>query len=450
VTSTLLEPPPDDGYPPDPDDTTSEALPDASTQAEEALLGAILMAEHVLDDVLPIITAEDFYRPLHGELWTHYLEMRSANRPIDTVTVFEELAGDQNFLRAGGGVWLHNLTRACPTSTNATYYASLIAEKAARRRLVQAGHRIWQIGGSGADLDELQLMARDLVDAAALKRSTAAPALYDIVDNYVDNLDQPPLGVVQTPWPDVDDVLNGGLGRGQLIIVAARPGVGKSIIGVSCAKAAAQLNVPTLMFSLEMPEEEILSRLVADVASVPLSHLVRHAVSAEDHARVLRCADRIRSWPLWLHTRPGITVAEIAAACRQRKREGLGLVIIDQLNLITAVSTKGGTRQEEVARMSRELTLLAKELEIPIVVLHQLNRGPETRAKARPLLADLRESGQIEADAHVVILLHREEDRPGEITLIIAKNRNGRLDDIVLSFSGHYARARSEFVGRNL
>lgn len=448
MTSTLIEPPPDD-YP-EYEDTAAAADPDASTESEAALLGAVLMAENVLDDVVSIVTPDDFYRPIHAQLWSTLLAMRAAGKPIDALTVFEETSRDEHIARAGGGVWLHNLTRACPTAANATYYAAIVAEKASRRRLVQAGHRIWQIGGSGADLDELQLMARELVDAAALRESAAAPALLDIVDGYVDSLDEPPPGVVQTPWPDVDDILNGGLGRGQLIIVAARPGVGKSIIGFSCARAAAQLNVPTLLFSLEMPESEVMARLIADTASVPLRHLIRHELSDEDRGRVVRCADRIRNWPLWIHTRSGITVAEIAAACRQRKREGLGLVVIDQLNLITAVSTKSGNRQEEVARMSRELTQLAKELDIPIVLLHQLNRGPETRSKSRPVVADLRESGQIEADAHVVILLHREEDRPGEITLIIGKNRNGQTDDVVLSFSGYYARARSEFVGRNM
>jgi replicative DNA helicase len=444
MTTVDVEPPPDPYY-----DTIEAPGPISSMESEAALIGAVLMSEAALDKAIGIVTADDFYRPVHAQLWQTFLTMRAAHKPIDLVTVLEELRDDIHFMRApgGGGVLLHDLSRSCPTATNAEYYAAVVAEKASLRRLVEAGHRIWQLAhdGDGAELAQLHARARDLVDAAALRDTIGTPELADVIDDYVDSLTAPPPGVVQTPWPDLDDVLNGGLLKGELVIVAARPGVGKSIVGHSCARAAAQLNIPTLVFSLEMPEEEVLARIVADTATVPLHNLIRHDLDLDQQARVARCADRIRHWPLAIHAQSRITITEIAAICRQRARDGLGLVVIDQLNLIKSVGlNKNANRQEEVASLSRELTILAKELGVPLLVLHQLNRGPDQRANSRPMMADLRETGQIEADAHKVLLLWRQEDHPAEITVIVAKNRNGEAPvDVPLSFTGRYARIRS-------
>jgi replicative DNA helicase len=416
-------------------------------EAEEALLGAVLLTEDALAKAALIVTPDDFYRPLHQQLWATYLRMRAADIPIDPVSVYEQLAADQHFQRAGGAVWLHNLSRACPTATNIIYYAGVVTDKASRRRLSEAGQRIWQLATTDdTELDEILSLARHQV-AAAAPRTYAGNAnpVAGLVDEYVLGLDYEPTGVVQTPWPDLDDVFNGGLRPGEVVIVAARPSAGKSVVGLNVARAAAQHDIPTLLFSLEMPREEVLARLVADTGTIPLSNLIRHELDLEDRARLARTIERIRDWPLWIDDRTDLSTDEIEAAATERLRDGLGLVVVDYSGLIRAADPKA-SRQEQVARISRDLVKIARKLNVPMLVLHQLNRGPELRAKGRPTMADLRESGQVEADANKIILLWRQDDRPGELCMIIAKNRNGKTPDIVLTFSGHYARVRSDHL----
>lgn len=427
--------------------------PPTSLDSEAALLGAAMMRPDVLDEVASLVTLDDFYRPAHQNLWDTLRAMRGAGNPIDPVTVFETLRGRQWFDHAGAAVWLHNLTTACPTTANATYYATLIAEQAARRRLIEAGARIYQVGTDGrhdGDLAEMQQLARTALDQATRATQPAATSVADLIGPYLETLDQPPAGVVPTPWPDLDETLNGGLGQGELILCAARPGVGKTIVGMACARAAAQQGVPTLVFSLEMPRDKVISRIIAETATVPLRDLVRHEVKLDDWDRVTRLADRMNDWPLWIDDRSDISVADIAAATRITQRtHGLGLVVVDYLGLMKVADPRA-TQQEQVARLSRDLAVLAKELRIPILALHQLNRGPEQRAQGRPAMADLRSSGQLEADAHKILLLWRRDDRPGELTVIVAKHRDGATGDVVLSFSGTYARLRSDFITRNV
>lgn len=430
--------------------TTPDGI-SVSYEAEEALLGAVLLTEDALAKAALVVTPDDFYRPLHGQLWATYLSMRAAGTPIDPVSVLAELGSDPHFMRAGGAVWLHTLSRACPTATNVTYYAEIVAERSSRRRLSEAGQRIWQLASTDdADLNYILGLARDQV-AAATPRTYAGDAhpVANLVDEYVLGLDYEPVGVVQTPWPDLDDVFNGGLFPGEMTIVAARPGGGKSIVGLNVARAAAQAGIPTLMFSLEMPREQVLARLLADVGTIPLANLVRHELDLDDRARLARAVERVRDWPLWIDDRTDLSTGEIEAACLERVRDGLGLVVIDYSGLIRAADPKA-SRQEQVARTSRELIKLTRKLNVPLLLLHQLNRGPELRSKGRPTMADLRESGQVEADANKIILLWMQEDRPGELCMIIAKNRNGKTPDIVLTFSGHYARVRSDHLEQTM
>lgn len=419
----------------------------ANLEAEEAVLGAVLLTEDALPRAAAIINPDDFYRPLHADLWRTYLRMRTAGTPIDPVSVLEHLGTDPHFMRAGGAVWLHNLSRACPTATNVDYYAGVVADKATRRRLSEAGQRIWQLAGTDhTDTTEILALARDQLTAATPRTYAGEARLLDgLVDEYVLGLDYEPTGVVQTPWPELDDVFNGGLFPGEMTIVAARPGGGKSIVGLNVARAAAQAGIPTLLFSLEMPREQVLSRLLADVGTIPLASLVRHELNLDDRDRLNRTVNRIRDWPLWVDDRTDLSTDEIEAAATARLRDNLGLVVVDYSGLIRPADAKA-SRQEQVARTSRELVKIARKLNIPILVLHQLNRGPELRSKGRPTMADLRESGQVEADATKIILLWTQDDRPGELCMIIAKNRNGKTPDIILTFSGHYARVRSDHL----
>jgi replicative DNA helicase len=259
---------------------------------------------------------------------------------------------------------------------------------------------------------------------------------------------------VPTGFKRLDELTN-GLHPGQLIVVAARPAIGKSTLGLDIARAAAiKHEVPSIIFSLEMGRSEIAMRLLSAEASIPLHHMRKGAVSPQDWATLAQVRGRINEAPLFIDDSPNMTLVEIRGKCRRLKeRAGLGLVVIDYLQLMTS-GKRVESRQQEVSEFSRALKLLAKELDVPVIAISQLNRGPEQRVDKKPMLSDLRESGSIEQDADMVILLHREDaydqhsPRAGEADFIVAKHRNGRTDTITVGFHGHFSRFADIAPGR--
>ncbi|MGH8570992.1 MAG: replicative DNA helicase [Gammaproteobacteria bacterium] len=415
--------------------------------AERSVLGAVIGSQTAWDEVSGVLTRDDFYRPAHGHVWAAAAGLAQEGRPVDAVTVLGELMRTPGWVREfPGGGYLHDLIASVPTSAAVAYHAAIVAEKATLRRVVQAGRTIVQLaecGGAGVDASDVLGAVRREVDNATKSRGGAGMVpVGDAVWPFVDGLDAEPGGVVATPWPQLDDVLNGGLRVGELVYVAARTSVGKTVVAAAMARGAAQAGIPTAVCSLEMSRDELLARLVADVATVPLSSLLAHEVCPDDRDRCKRAADRIAAWPLWIDDSADVSVADIAARCRGLARQGLGLVVVDHTGLLRPVDARAA-RQEQVAHTSRDLKLLAKTHEVPVVACHQLNREPEKRSDGRPRLPDMRESGATEADADKVLLLWRPPDRPGELVVIVAKNRNGPTGDVVLAFSGRYARVRS-------
>ena len=326
-------------------------------------------------------------------------------------------------------------------------------EKAILRRLVDAGTRIVQMGYAG------QGIVDDVVDQAQAEvyqvtdRRTAedyAP-LSDIMDGVLDEIEaignrEAGLYGVPTGFADLDDLTN-GLHNGQMIIVAARPAIGKSTLALDlCRAASIHNNLTSCFFSLEMTRSEITMRLLSAEAKVPLNHMRNGQMNDDDWKKLARKMGEVSSAPLFIDDSPNMTMMEIRAKARRLKqRHDLRLIVIDYMQLMTS-GRKVESRQLEVSEFSRQIKLLAKELEVPIIALSQLNRGPEQRADKRPMMSDLRESGSIEQDADMVILLHRddvyekESTRPGEADLIVAKHRNGPTRDIVVAFQGHYSR----------
>lgn len=431
---------PDD--PGDPGEEVEDPGPPQDLPAERAVLGAVMLSFRALDEVVGVLTRDDFYQPAHGRIWDAVLELWSAQKPVDAVTVLDELVRRGELLRAGGGPYLHTLIEKVPTAVNVRFYADIVAEKAVLRRLRESGLRIAQLaehGARGAGLEEVLDTARREFTAATATRDQSkvlVPAP-DAVWSFIESLDAPPVGVVKTSWPALDEQLSGGLRAGELVVVAANTSVGKSLFGGALARAAAQDGHRTVMFTLEMTTDEVMARLVADVGTVPLTDLMEHTLGPEEQYRAKRAAERIQEWPLWVDDTPGLSVAQVRARCQQLGNPGL--VVVDQLSLMAPADMRV-SREQQLSRLSWELKDLAKHLGCPVVVLHQLNSEPTKRIGGRPAKEDLRESRAVGHNASKVMLLWRRDDEPSDITVIVDKHRNGPTGDVRLSFVGKYAR----------
>nr|WP_243058667.1 replicative DNA helicase [Nocardioides sp. SR21] len=430
-----------------------DRTPPQDMAAEQSVLGAMLISKDAIADVTEAIRGTDFYRPSHETVFDAIIDLYGRGEPVDMVTVAAELQRRGELQRVGGASYLHTLSANVPIAANAAYYAEIVREKAILRRLVNAGTKIVQIGYAGEGqvdniVDEAQAEVYKVTDKRAAE--DYAP-LSDIMDGVLDEIEaisnrEAGIYGVPTGFADFDDLTNGFHG-GQMIIVAARPAMGKSTLALDfCRAASIHNNLTSVFFSLEMTRSEITMRLLSAEAKVPLNHIRNGNMNDDDWAKLARKMGEVSSAPMFIDDSPNMTMMEIRAKARRLKqRHDLRLVVIDYLQLMTS-GKKVESRQLEVSEFSRQIKLLAKELEVPVIALSQLNRGPEQRADKRPMVSDLRESGSIEQDADMVVLLHRddvyekESTRPGEADLIVAKHRNGPTRDITVAFQGHYSR----------
>jgi replicative DNA helicase len=435
----------------------SDRMPPHDIEAEQATLGGMMLARGAIDEVTEILEPADFYRRVHQTVFNAIVALHAKGEPADARTVTAALFDSGDLDRVGGVLYLHSLIEAVPTAANASYYARIVQQRAVSRRLVEAGIRITQLGYGSANSDGVDLS--DIVDLAQ-------QAVYDITTDRgrgetarLDEMLQPTLDDIEaaagkdgqmagvpTGFVDLDRLLN-GLQPGQVIIVAGRPGLGKSTIGLDIARhAAIRAGLPSAFFTLEMSKVEMVTRLLSAEARVPM-HLLRSGqLSDDDWSRLARRMGEIAEAPIFVDDTASMGLSEIRAKARSlKKRHGLRLLVVDYLQLMSGPK-KSESRQQEVAELSRNLKLLAKEIECPIIVVSQLNRGPEQRTNKVPQLSDLRESGSIEQDADVVILLHRddyydkESPRAGEADFIVAKHRNGPTDTITVAAQLHLSR----------
>ena len=429
--------------------------PPQDLAAEQSVLGGMLLSKDAIADVVEILRPEDFYRPAHQTIYECIIDLYGRGEPADPVTVSAELERRGELMRVGGAPYLHTLISTVPTAANAAYYAEIVADKAVLRRLVEAGTRIVQLGYHGADGADVS----EIVDRAqatiyeVTERSTGEDfvPLEELLQPTMDEIDAiasrggVTLGV-PTGFADLDAATN-GLHPGQMIVVAARPGLGKSTLGLDFARSCSiRHGMTSVVFSLEMSRSEIVMRLLSAEAKIRLSDMRSGRMSDEDWARLARRMSEISEAPLFIDDSPNLTMMEIRAKARRLKqRHDLKLIVLDYLQLMTS-TRKVESRQQEVSEFSRQIKLLAKELEVPVVAISQLNRGPEQRTDKRPMLADLRESGSIEQDADLVILLHRpdaferDDPRAGEADLILAKHRNGPTSTITVAHQLQYSR----------
>ncbi|MFC5730282.1 replicative DNA helicase [Nocardioides vastitatis] len=427
--------------------------PPQDMAAEQSVLGAMLISKDAIADVVEVLRGVDYYRPAHEAIHDAILDLYGRGEPADMVTVAGELQRRGELQRIGGAPYLHTLAANVPIAANAGFYAEIVREKAILRRLVDAGTKIVQISYAGegevdAIVNEAQAEVYQVTDRR--KAEDYAP-LGDIMDSVLDEIEaienrEAGIYGVPTGFADLDDLTN-GLHKGQMIVVAARPAMGKSTLALDlCRAASIHNNLTSAFFSLEMTRSEITMRLLSAEARIPLNHIRNGKMTTEEWDRLARHVAKISSAPVFIDDSPNMTMTEIRAKARRLKQKhDLKLMVIDYLQLMSS-GKKVESRQLEVSEFSRQMKLLAKELEVPIIALSQLNRGPEQRADKRPMMSDLRESGSIEQDADMVILLHRddvyekESTRPGEADLIVAKHRNGATRDIVVAFQGHYSR----------
>ena len=430
-----------------------ERTPPHDLLAEQSAIGGMLLSKDAVADVVEVVRGADFYIPKHELVFDAILNLYSHGEPTDVIAVTDELTKSGELSRSGGAEYLHTLTSLVPTAANAGYYASIVSEKAILRRLVEAGTRIVQMGYA-SEGEVMDLVNNAQAEIYAVNGNTETEdyvPLTTAVNAAIDEIEaakgrEGQMTGVPTGFAELDSLTN-GLHPGQLIIVAARPALGKSTLALDFARAASiKHDMPSIFFSLEMGRSEIAMRLLSAESSVPLQNMRKGTVENRDWTTIAATRGRINDSPLYIDDSPNMTLVEIRAKCRRLKqRVGLKMVIIDYLQLMTS-GKRVESRQQEVSEFSRALKLMAKELQVPVIALSQLNRGPEQRADKKPALSDLRESGSLEQDADMVILLHREsayeKDNPraGEADLIVAKHRNGPTATVTVGFHGHFSR----------
>jgi replicative DNA helicase len=428
--------------------------PPQDLAAEQSVLGGMMLSKDAIADAVESVRAVDFYRPAHEIIFDAVTDLFGRGEPADAVTVADELTKRGLLGRVGGPAYLHELISSVPTAANAGYYAKIVRERAVLRRLVEAGTRIVQLGYApdGGDVEELVNAAQAEIYAVTERRASEDYLpLGEIIEGTIDEIEASShrgdgLTGIPTGFVDLDRLTN-GLHGGQMIVIAARPAVGKSTLGLDIARAAAIHNsMATVIFSLEMGKNEITMRLLSAEARIPLQNMRKGTMREEDWTRLARTMGEVSQAPLFIDDSPNMSLMEIRSKCRRLKqRHELRLVVVDYLQLMSS-GKRVESRQQEVSEFSRALKLLAKELEVPVIALSQLNRGPEQRTDKKPQMSDLRESGSIEQDADMVILLHREDmyeresPRAGEADFIVAKHRNGPTDTITVAFQGHYSR----------
>jgi replicative DNA helicase len=433
--------------------------PPQALEAEQAVLGSMMLDPQAIADAVEIIAADDFYRPAHTTLFGVMLDLYVNGQPVDPITVFEECTQRSIVNKIGTASYLHSLIAAVPTAANCAYYARIVRDKGVLRRMIAAGTRIVQMGygandaDQGIDADGLMTSAQGLLaDAAQRQQSSDIVRLDQVIDSSMEEIEaigsRLSHGVVGVPtgFNELDDVIH-GLHPGQLVIVAGRPGLGKSTLATDFMRSASiRCGMPSVIFSLEMSRTEIVMRLFSAEARVPLENIRGGRMSDENWHRLATRLGEIVDAPLYIDDSPMTTPVEMRTKCRRLKATvDIRLIVVDYVQLMTS-GRRAENRQQEVSEMTRQLKLLAKELGVPVVALAQLNRNPETRGDKRPILSDLRESGSLEQDADVVILLHREDyydkesPRAGEADLIVAKQRNGPTRTVPVVFQGHYSR----------
>jgi replicative DNA helicase len=429
-------------------------VPPHNVQAEESLLGAMLLSKDAIAAAVEVVGPDDFYKPAHGHVFEAITTLFAAGEPADPVTVAEELSRAGLLDAIGGPARLVEIQAATPATTSAGRYAKIVEEHALLRRLIGVGGEIVEIGYDGPDdvtkaVDRAETM---VFDVAQRRITDTVRPIGELLGDNLDRLEQlyergESITGVPTGYADVDEIL-AGLQPSNLVVVGARPSMGKTAFSLGMAThAALEHHIPVLVFSLEMSQLELSQRILCAEARVDSSKVRTGRLTEADWTKLSHAVGRLAEAPLFIDDNPNVTVMDIRAKARRLKSKvgRLGIVVVDYIQLMSGRSS-AENRQVEVSEISRGLKILARELETPVVALAQLNRQLETRADKRPMLADLRESGSIEQDADVVMFLYRDEvyndDSPdrGTAEVLVAKHRSGPTGKARLAWLEHYTK----------
>ena len=431
-------------------------VPPNSIEAEQSVLGGIMLDNTAWDKIADIIIESDFYRKDHRIIFSGIAALAEDSQPCDVVTVSEYLGNRGELEDAGGLEYLATLANETPGAANARAYAKILRERSMLRALISAGN---EISGSAYATDGRS--ASELVDEAERKVFAIADkgargkvgfrALKQILPAAVDRIDllhqsEGNITGVSTGYTEFDK-LTAGLQAGDLIIIAGRPSMGKTTLAVNIAEnAAIGAKIPTAIFSMEMPAQQLAFRMISSLGRVDQTHLRTGNFPDEDWSRINTAVQLMSDAPIFIDDTPAMSPTEIRARARRLKREhGLGLIVIDYLQLMQVPGNKEN-RATEISEISRSLKALAKELDVPVIALSQLNRSVEQRPDKRPVMSDLRESGAIEQDADLIVFIYREEvynpdtPRKGIADITIAKQRNGPIGDFPLTFVGRFTK----------
>ncbi len=423
-------------------------VPPQNLDAEMSLLGAVLIDEEVLADVSEHVTTKDFYDKRHGTVYGAMMRLYEKHRPVDLLTLTDELNRKKELELVGGSAYLTELTTYVPTAAHAEAYAELVAQKAVRRRLIKASTEISEMGfdedTSTQELLEKAEAELFSVSDQSLKQDLAS--LESILTESFDRMEElhrnkGALRGIRTGYRDLDN-MTAGLQRSDLIVLAARPAMGKTTLVTNLAYNVATIaKQPVLFFSLEMSKEQLVDRMLADASGVDAWNIRTGNLSDQDFSKLSEAMGEMAEAPIYIDDTPGLSVLEMRTKARRAAHEApLGLIIVDYLQLMQGSGRNDGNRVQEVSEISRGLKLIARELNVPVIGLSQLSRSVESRSPQIPQLADLRESGSIEQDAVIVMFIYREKyynpdtDRDNITDLIIAKHRNGPVGKVELYF----------------
>jgi replicative DNA helicase len=434
---------------------TSGRIPPHNLQAEQSVLGSAMTGKRALAEITALLKAEDFYRQDHSLIYETIADLYLANKPVDILTVADLLESKGLLEKAGGLSYISSLPDQVPIVSNAGHYADLVRQKSVLRRLIQAMDEVTGLcfeDGDQADL-LLDIAAKRIYEIRENRDSTGFESLKDIMGRTINELAEMARGKVNkhhvmTGFASLDRAL-GGLRQGGLIILAARPAMGKSALALNIAQKAATLyNVPAAIFSLEMSKEEIGNRMLSAQSLVNSKLLNSGDLHSEDWDKIATALPPLYAAPIYIDDRSGTGVLEMMSKCRQLKLDNrLGLVVVDYLQLMSGNSgSRNDSRQQEISEISRSLKIMAKELGVPVIALSQLSRACEARTDKKPMLSDLRDSGAIEQDADVVMFLYREsyyssenlQTETEDADVIIAKNRQGSTGTIHLGWWPKY------------
>ncbi|ASN03820.1 replicative DNA helicase [Virgibacillus necropolis] len=433
-------------------DTWNDRTPPHNIEAEQAVIGAIFLEPEAFSSASELLLPEDFYRASHQRIYETMMKLSDKGEPIDLVTVTTSLSNAKILDEVGGVSYLTDVAGSVPTAANIGYYSKIVEEKSVLRRLIRTATDIVTTSFSKEDEieDVLNDAEKNILEVSHRKNSGAFQAIKDVLIDVYDNIESlhhqnADLTGVPSGFRDLDRITS-GFQQNDLIIIAARPSVGKTAFALNIAQnVAINTDENVAIFSLEMGADQLVSRMLCAEGNIDAQRLRTGSLEAEDWSKLTMAMGSLSNAGIYIDDSPGIRVSEIRSKCRRLKQEhGLGMIVIDYLQLIQGSANSRDNRQQEVSEISRSLKGLARELNVPLIALSQLSRGVEQRQDKRPMMSDLRESGSIEQDADIVGFLYRddyydsESEKQNIIEIIISKQRNGPVGNVELAFVKEY------------